>query len=60
MNRKSGKNARRLAWMNRELPAKLRHGKEANRKWKQEQVTWEEYRDTERAEMQLGKPKHWK
>ena len=46
--------------MNRELPAKLRHGKEANRKWKQEQVTWEEYRDTERAEMQLGKPKHWK
>ncbi|GAB0204516.1 hypothetical protein GRJ2_002917200 [Grus japonensis] len=39
--RKSGKNARRPAWVNKELPDE----KEAYRGWKQGQVTWEEYRE---------------
>lgn len=33
MSRKSGKNARRLAWMNKELQAKLRCKKEEYRRW---------------------------
>ena len=33
--RKSGKNARRPAWMNKELLDKLKHKKEAYRGWKQ-------------------------
>ena len=44
MNKKSGKNAKRPAWMNKELLAKLKHKKEAYRGWKQGWVTWEEYR----------------
>ena len=32
MRRKSGKNARRPAWMNKELLAKLKHKKEAHRR----------------------------
>ena len=43
--RKSGKNARRPAWMNKELLDKLKHKKEAYRGWKQGQVAWEEYRE---------------
>jgi len=43
--RKSGKNARRPAWMNKELLAKLKQKKEACRGWKQGQVAWEEYRE---------------
>jgi len=47
--RRSGKNVRRPAWMNKELLDKLRHKKEAYREWKQEQVAWEEYRDIVQA-----------
>ncbi|KFW71682.1 hypothetical protein AS28_14104, partial [Pygoscelis adeliae] len=47
--RKSGKNARRPAWMNKELLDKLKHKKEAYRGWKQGQVAWEEYREIVRA-----------
>ncbi|KAK4807026.1 hypothetical protein QYF61_000355 [Mycteria americana] len=47
--RKSGKNARRPAWMNMELLDKLKHKKEAYRRWKQGQVAWEEYREIVRA-----------
>ena len=49
MSRKSGKNARRPAWMSKELLAKLKHKKEACRGWKQGRVTWEEYGDVVRA-----------
>ncbi|KAM9662778.1 uncharacterized protein ACIBXB_015380 [Morphnus guianensis] len=47
--RKSGKNARRPAWMNKELLDKLKCKKEAYRGWKQGQVAWEEYREIVRA-----------
>jgi len=35
--------------MNKELPDKLKHKKEAYRAWKQGQVAWEKYRDIIRA-----------
>ena len=44
--KKSGKNARRAAWMNKEFLGKLGHDKEAYSGWKQGQVVWEEYRET--------------
>ncbi|GAB0176082.1 hypothetical protein GRJ2_000073400 [Grus japonensis] len=44
--RKSGKNARRPAWMNKELLDKFKCKKEPYRGWKQGQVAWEEYRET--------------
>ncbi|KFV13664.1 hypothetical protein N340_14065, partial [Tauraco erythrolophus] len=47
--RKSGRNARRPAWMNKEILEQLRHKKKAYRGWKQGQVTWEEYRAIVRA-----------
>ncbi|GAB0176076.1 hypothetical protein GRJ2_000072800 [Grus japonensis] len=47
--RKSDKNTRRPAWMNKELLDKLKQKKEAYRGWKQGQVAWEEYRETVRA-----------
>ncbi|GAB0205919.1 hypothetical protein GRJ2_003057500 [Grus japonensis] len=47
--RKSGKNAQRPAWMNKELLGKVKQKKEAYRGWKQGQVAWEEYRETVRA-----------
>ena len=47
--RKSGKNTRRPAWMNKELLDKLKHKKEAYRGWKQGQVAWEEYREIVRV-----------
>ncbi|GAB0177211.1 hypothetical protein GRJ2_000186300 [Grus japonensis] len=47
--RKSGKNARRPAWMDKDLLGKLKHKKEAYRGWKQGQVAWEEYRETVQA-----------
>ncbi|GAB0185376.1 hypothetical protein GRJ2_001002900 [Grus japonensis] len=47
--RKSGKNARRPPWMNKELLDKLKSKKKAYRGWKQGQVAWEEYRETVRA-----------
>ncbi|KFW07543.1 hypothetical protein N327_05512, partial [Fulmarus glacialis] len=47
--RNSGKNARRPAWMNKELLDTLKHRKEAYRGWKQGQVAWEEYREIVRA-----------
>ena len=43
MNKKSGENARRTAWMNKELLAKLKHRKEAYRGGKQGWVNREEY-----------------
>jgi len=33
-------------WINKELLSKLKHKKEAYRRRKQEQVAWEEHRDT--------------
>ncbi|KFV04577.1 hypothetical protein N340_07601, partial [Tauraco erythrolophus] len=42
--RKSGRNTRRPAWMNKELLDQLRHKKKAYRGWKQGQVAWEQYR----------------
>jgi len=42
-NRKSYKNARRPAWMSKELLDKIKHKKEAYRGWKQGQAAWEEY-----------------
>ncbi|KFQ79023.1 hypothetical protein N337_02880, partial [Phoenicopterus ruber ruber] len=47
--RKSGKSARRPAWMNEELLDKLQHKKEAYRGGKQGQVAWEEYREIVQA-----------
>ncbi|KAM9608247.1 uncharacterized protein ACIBXB_000772 [Morphnus guianensis] len=48
-NRKSGKNARRPAWMNKQLLDKPKHKKEAYRGWKQGQVAREEYREIVQA-----------
>jgi len=45
IKKKSGKNVRWPAWMNKELVDKPRHQKEAYRGWKQGQVAWEEYRE---------------
>ncbi|KFV11020.1 hypothetical protein N340_01493, partial [Tauraco erythrolophus] len=42
--RKSGRNTRRPAWMNKELLDQLEPKKKAYRGWKQGQVGWEEYR----------------
>jgi len=42
--RKSGKNAKRPAWMNMELLHKLKNKKEIDRGWKQGYVAWEEHR----------------
>ncbi|KFV11000.1 hypothetical protein N340_13377, partial [Tauraco erythrolophus] len=47
--RKSGRNTRRPAWMNKELLDQLAHKKKAYRGWKQGQVAWEEYRAIVRA-----------
>ncbi|KAM9598579.1 uncharacterized protein ACIBXB_004267 [Morphnus guianensis] len=47
--KKSGKNARRSAWMNKELLDKRKHKKEAYRGWKQGQIAWGEYREIVRA-----------
>jgi len=43
--RRSGRNARRSTWMNKELLAKLWQKKEAYRGWNQGQVAWEEHRE---------------
>jgi len=43
--RKSGKNTRMPAWMNKMLLGKLRNGKEAYKGWKKGQVAWEEDRE---------------
>ena len=43
--RKSGRNARRPTWMNKELLAKLEQKKEVYRGWKQGHIAWEEYRE---------------
>ncbi|KFV17142.1 hypothetical protein N339_01295, partial [Pterocles gutturalis] len=56
--RKAGKNARKPAWMNKELLSKLRQKKEAYRGWKQRQVAWGQYRNTVReARDQVRKAK---
>ncbi|KFQ42915.1 hypothetical protein N333_08226, partial [Nestor notabilis] len=41
--RKCGRRARRPPWMDKELLRKLRGKKEAFRRWKQGQATWEDY-----------------
>ncbi|KFV50335.1 hypothetical protein N328_01276, partial [Gavia stellata] len=43
--KKSGKEGKRLAWLNRDLLVKLKGKKGMHRQWKQGQVSWEEYRD---------------
>ena len=53
--RKSGKNTRRPAWMNKQLVDKVKHEKEVYREWKQGQVAWEEYREIEQPGIRLGK-----
>jgi len=56
--RKSGTNARRPTWMNKEILAKLQQKKEAYRGRKQGQVAWEEYREIVRvAREQVRKAK---
>jgi len=56
--RKSGRNARRPTWVNKELLAKLKQKKEAYRGWKQGQITWEEHREIVRvAREQVRKAK---
>ncbi|KFQ96524.1 hypothetical protein Y956_02301, partial [Nipponia nippon] len=60
--RKSGKNTRRPAWMNKQLLDKLKLKKEAYRGWKQWKglVSWEKYRDTARLCMDgIRKAKAW-
>ncbi|GAB0203621.1 hypothetical protein GRJ2_002827700 [Grus japonensis] len=52
--RKSGKNARRRAWMSKEVLGKLKHNKEAYRGWKQGQVALEEYVEIVRAARESG------
>ncbi|KFV08192.1 hypothetical protein N340_06134, partial [Tauraco erythrolophus] len=47
--RKSGRNTRRPAWMNKELLDQLGHKKKVYRGWKKGQVAWEEYREIVRA-----------
>ncbi|KFV20393.1 hypothetical protein N340_12155, partial [Tauraco erythrolophus] len=42
--RKSGRNTRRPAWMNKELLDQLGHKKKAYSGWEKGQVAWEEYR----------------
>ncbi|PKU43628.1 hypothetical protein llap_6060 [Limosa lapponica baueri] len=43
--KKSGEEGKRPAWMSQDLLGKLKGKKEIHRQWKQEQVSWEEYRD---------------
>jgi len=43
--RKSGRNARMPAWMNKLLLETLKHKKETYSRWKQGQVAWEEYKE---------------
>ncbi|PKU42736.1 hypothetical protein llap_6956 [Limosa lapponica baueri] len=47
---KSGKNARKPVWMNKELLDKFKHNREAYRRWKQGQVAWDEYREIVQAD----------
>ncbi|PKU33655.1 hypothetical protein llap_16036 [Limosa lapponica baueri] len=47
--KKSGKKARRPAWINKEVLDKLKNKKEAYRRWKQGRVDWVEYRETVRV-----------
>ncbi|KFV17265.1 hypothetical protein N340_13574, partial [Tauraco erythrolophus] len=47
--RKSSRNTRRPAWMNKELLNQTGHKKRAYRGWKQGQVAWEEYKEINRA-----------
>ncbi|GAB0177051.1 mitochondrial enolase superfamily member 1 [Grus japonensis] len=54
--RKSGKNTKRPPRMNKELPGEVKCKKKAYRGWKQEQVAWEEYRETVRAARDQSSP----
>lgn len=44
-SKKSGKEAKRLAWLSRDLLVKLQGKKQMSRQWKQGQVSWGKYRD---------------
>ncbi|KFQ43546.1 hypothetical protein N333_06642, partial [Nestor notabilis] len=56
--RKCGRRARRPPWMDMELLRKLRGKKEAYRRWKRGQATWEDYRNVVReARNQVRKAK---
>ena len=46
--KKSGKEEKTLAWLNRDLLVKLKGKRELYRQWKQGQVSWEEYKDAAR------------
>ncbi|KFP65777.1 hypothetical protein N322_00654, partial [Cariama cristata] len=46
--KKLGKQGKRLAWLSRDLLAKLKAKKEMHRQWRQGQVSWEEYREAAR------------
>lgn len=46
--KKSGKEARRPAWLSEGLLFKLKCKKETRRQWKQGHISWEKYRDAAR------------
>ena len=46
--RKAGENARRSPWINKELPHLFKR-KNVYKAWKQERVTWEDYREVGQA-----------
>lgn len=45
-HKKSGNKGRNLTWLRWDLLAKLEGRKEMHRQWKQEEVSWEKYRET--------------
>lgn len=49
MTRKSKKDGRKPAWLNKKLLSKPEHRKEVYRRWKKSNVIQEEYKDTVRA-----------
>jgi len=55
--RKAGRNASRPLWINKELLDFLKLKKKACREWKQDWVTWEDYKGVGRAKDQVWKAK---
>lgn len=51
MCRKPSKSGRRPAWISKDLQTKLRHKKEAYKRWKQERVSQGKYRDCSAMQM---------
>jgi len=43
--KKSSRGGKKLAWLSKDLLAKLRENNKNYRQWKQRWVAWEEYRD---------------